>query len=110
MYDVNVTIGSEVLVSKAYKTPWGAVNRWLKESKKYPFAAAIDATTKEEVIALRKIVKDHEEWFLESHAKAENPYNARWLLNQVEKPEELNGCEFKYTNLPSYPCTPFEVG
>lgn len=109
MYNVNVTNGLELIVSKDYKTPWGAVNGWLKESKKHPFETAIDATTKEEVIALRKLVKDYEEWFLEGHAKAENPYDARWLLNQVREPEKLDGCEFDM-DLPSYSCVPFTVG
>lgn len=110
MYTVTVTNGLEMLVNKTYKTPWGAVNGWLKESKKHPFEAAIDATTKEEVIALRKMVKDYEEWFLEAHAKAENTYDARWLLGQVQEPEKLEGCEFKYDDVPSYPCIPFTVG
>ena len=110
MYTVTVTNGMEMLVNKTYKTPWGAVNGWLKESKKHPFEAAIDATTKDEVITLRKLVKDCKDWFLESHAKAESPYDAEWLLSQVEGPEKLNGCEFKYDDVPSYPCVPFTVG
>lgn len=110
MYTVSVTNGLEMLVNRNYKTPWGAVNGWLKESKKHPFEAEIDASTKEEVIALRKLVKDCKDWFLESHAKAENPYKAEWLLSQVEEPEKLDGCEFKHNDLPSYPCVPFTVG
>ena len=110
MYTVTVTNGLELLVNKSYKTPWGAVNGWLKEGKKHPMEAAIDATTREEVIALRKMVKDYEDWFLESHAKAENPYDAKWLLDQVAEPEKLDGCEFKYEYVPSYPCIPFTVG
>lgn len=70
----------------------------------------VDATTKEEVVTLRKLVKDYEKWFLESHAKAENPYDARWLLNQIAEPEKLEGCEFKHEDVPSYPCVPFTVG
>lgn len=110
MYNVNVTNGLELIVSKDYKTPWGAISGWLRESKKHPFGAAIDATTKEEVIALRRFVKDYEKWFLENHAKAQNPYKAEWLLDQVADPEKLEGCEFKYDDLPSYPCEPFTVG
>lgn len=110
MYTVTASNGLELLVNKSYKTPWGAVNGWLKESKKHPFETAIDATTKEEVITLRKFIKDYKEWFLESHAKAENPYKAEWLLNQVAEPEKLEGYEFELADLPSYPCLPFTVG
>ena len=109
MYTVTVTNGLEVIVNKDYKTSWGAVNRWLKESKKHPFMTAIDATTKNEVVELRKLVKSYKKWFLESHAKAENPYDAKWLLDQIKDPENLEGCEFDM-DLPSYPCVPFTVG
>lgn len=110
MYIVTVTNGLEMLVYKEYKTPQAAVSGWLKESRKHPFMTAIDADTKQEVIALRRFVNDNREWFLEIHAEAKNPYNAGWLLEQVEEPEKLDGCEFKYDDAPSYPCIPFTVG
>ena len=70
---------------------------------------AIDATSKDEVIELRKIVKKYKDWFLKCHEEAKNPYKAEYLLDQVSEPEKLDGCEFGM-DLPSYPCVPFTVG
>ena len=109
MYAVNRISEFGEITSKEYKTSWGAVRGWLNESRKHPFEVAIDATTKDEVIELRKLVKKYKEWFSKCHEEAKNPYKAEYLLEQVNEPEKLEGCEFDM-NLPSYPCVPFTVG
>ena len=97
------------LIRKEYKTARGAIKGWLKESKKHPFEVAIDATSIDEVIKLRRIVKENKDWFLKCHEEEKNPYKAEFLLDHVNDPEKLDDYEFKM-DIPCYPCVPFTVG
>lgn len=109
MYTVSVTSGCEVLSLDDYKTPREALAKWLEESGRHPFDTQIDASTKEEVVALRKFVHDFRKDFWEMHNASKSPYKYAWLVEQCAEPEKLVGYEFE-KDFPLYPCIPFTVG
>lgn len=106
MYTVS---NSDLSFRKDYKTPTNAINAWMREQKNSPMDVQIDATTKDEVIELRRFVKKYADWFKQTHEELSCPYKLDFLMNQVENPEELEGCEYTM-DLPSYPVAPFTVG
>lgn len=109
MYYVSASVGREMNYEKTFKSAKAAIKDWLKGGGKYPYDISIDASTKDEVIAMRRFVKENKEWFYEEHSKTKCPYKVEYLYKDVQEPEKLVGCEYDY-DLPMYPVSPFTVG